>query len=378
MAILQSRENIVFVPSTLVAASYTGDIWGYHHPETGIFNILAWDDASKRVLGAHRMDCIGRIAAHSPSQPNETLIGWWSDEGIQFQFNGQYCRVDIYDNLQNIFSRNSGILETDWMINKTAVIAGCGSVGSLIALELAKAGVGQFVLIDNDVMAYHNICRHQCGVKDVGKFKVNAVMERILEINPSARVNIFVDILESIPKEVFDQFCTPNAIIISCADNREADQYASQMSSIYNTPFVSVGFWERAFAGEIFYFLPSENMPCYECSLGGAAFSGKVSTNHRVYTNEEDLTKVNFEPGISVDINYVTTIAIKLLIDLFNRENERYTPKVINHLTQFTLVCNTNDPKIGGDMAEIFSYPLQVTTSIKVNFGNHCPPCKYR
>ena len=77
-----------------------------------------------------------------------------------------------------------------------------------------------------------------------------------------------------------------------------------------------------------------------------------------------------FEPGISVDINFVTIIAVKLAIDLLNRNNKEYIPRVISHLSQYTLVCNTNDSGIGGDMAEIFSYPLQVTTSIIVPYAN--------
>jgi hypothetical protein len=78
----------------------------------------------------------------------------------------------------------------------------------------------------------------------------------------------------------------------------------------------------------------------------------------------------SFEPGISVDINFVTTIAVKMILDILNRNNPNYTQRLINSLTQYTLVCNTNDPKIGGEMAEIFSYPLQVTRSIEVNYAN--------
>lgn len=102
-----------------------------------------------------------------------------------------------------------------------------------------------------------------------------------------------------------------------------------------------------------------------------------LSTNRRLYTNEEDLSKVNFEPGISVDINFVTTIGIKLLLDIFNLDNDEYTPRLLSTLTQYTLVCNTNNPKIGGEMAEIFSYPLQVTTSLQVGHCASCPPCEF-
>lgn len=76
---------------------------------------------------------------------------------------------------QNIFSRNTGILESEIMRSKCVFILECGSVGSLIALELARAGVGKFVLVDNDVLEYHNICRHQCSISDVGEYKVNVL-----------------------------------------------------------------------------------------------------------------------------------------------------------------------------------------------------------
>lgn len=58
-----------------------------------------------------------------------------------------------------------------------------------------------------------------------------------------------------------------------------------------------------------------------------------------------------------------------MILDLLNRDNEHYTQRLIHNLTQYTLICNTNNPKIGGEMAEIFSYPLQVTTSIEVEYA---------
>ena len=95
----------------------------------------------------------------------------------------------------------------------------------------------------------------------------------------------------------------------------------------------------------------------------------RISQNRKFYTNEEELEKATFEPGISVDIDFVTVIAIKLALDILNRKNPNYTTRLLGHLTQYTLICNTNNPKIGGDNAEIFSYPLQVTTSIEVPYA---------
>jgi molybdopterin/thiamine biosynthesis adenylyltransferase len=270
----------------------------------------------------------------------------------------------------DIFSRNTGILESDIMLKKGAVIIGCGSVGSLVALELARAGVGRFFLIDMDILGYHNICRHQCGIQDVGKFKTTAVKERILQINPTAQIITANKMIQEVDKSLLESFCNKDAIMVGCADNREGDLYGNQhIAKPCGMPFVSIGCWERAFAGEIFYCLP-EGMPDYSdfvAALGES--SGRVNANTHIYMGEVG----SFEPGISADINFVTTIAVKMILDLLNRDNASYTQRLIQNLSQYTLICNTNNPKIGGDMAEIFSYPLQVTTSIEVEYANGRP-----
>jgi molybdopterin/thiamine biosynthesis adenylyltransferase len=375
-----NRQPVVNFPSELDHNDFTGNLYGYFYPDSNEYNVVRWgenlpaEDSNTSIL------LIGKITSDPEGdglQASSQLLGTRTSNGLIFKAGGVTCKKQAYNLLLNIFSRNTGILETDVMLDKCAIISGCGSVGSLVALELARAGLGNFLLIDNDTIAYHNLSRHQCGVRDVGKFKVNAVRERILEINPSAKVSTCVSILEDVPKEVFDEFCTTYTVIVGCADNRESDHYANRISSLYKIPFISIGLWERAFAGEIFYCIPEE-LPCYDCGIGtqGAGVSGRTSANRRFYTTEEDEAHIRFEPGISIDIGFVTLIAIKLMIDLLNRHTQNYIPRIINHLTQFTLVCNTSDARLGGDQAEIFSYPLQVTTSIRTIYSAPCPPCK--
>lgn len=349
-------KKTVFFPNVLYESRYTGEIWGKYFEKSKVFNIFSSEESN-----LYSTICLGTIYSKKPEDvANDSLIGWWEEEGLHFCFNGEEYTYQNYNLVQNIFSRNTGILETSVLQNKCAFILGCGSVGSLVALELARAGVGKYVLVDNDILEYHNLCRHQCSIVEVGEYKVDALKRRILEINPAAEIEAMVSTIEMLDKPVFDNFCKKGqTVLIGCADNRSADVYGNSISVMYGIPFLSIGFWERAFAGEIFYYLPNKGMPCYKCALGdGNSISQRTSTNRRLYTNEEDLSKVNFEPGISVDINFVTTVGIKLLLDIFNLDNEKYTPRLLPTLTQYTLVCNTNNPKIGGEMAEIFSYPL--------------------
>ncbi|MDR0918289.1 MAG: ThiF family adenylyltransferase [Oscillospiraceae bacterium] len=375
ISLKQKKKNIVMLPESILKSDFTGKIFGQYIETTGVFNI--YDEATQKVLGG---DVVGEIiSANNVQSETNVLIGVREGGNIVFTFNNQPFEIKTYNLIQNVFSRNTGILESDVMTNKSAVLLGCGSVGSFVALELAKAGVGKFLLIDNDIFEYHNICRHQCSILDVGKYKVDALAERIKAINPYADVMSVPKTVETTQREAFDKYCFgDNTIMVGGADNRAADVYSNSLAVLYGTGFISIGCWERAFAGEIFYWLPNSEMPCYKCAIGdGGSLSQKPSKNRRIYTNEEDLTKVKFVPGISADINFVTIIAVKLIFDMLNRSTPNYVPRLLNDLKQFTLVCNSNNPEVGGEMAEIFSYPLQVTTSLEVGFGLDCPPCKF-
>lgn len=346
------------------------DLWGYYQEESNYYNITAATSNPDEVIntGGKQATVIGTFFAEKPGDENSVngLIGYYENDEIVFYVNGVKCESEKYQLKIDIFSRNTGILESDIMLTKGAVIIGCGSVGSLVALELARAGVGRFFLIDSDILGYHNICRHQCGIQDVGKYKTTAVKERILQINPYAEIHTSSKMIQEVSMDVIEPFCNPDTIMVGCADNREGDLYADvHLAKPHGMPFISIGCWERAFAGEIFYCLP-EGMPGYSdfvSALGDT--SGRVNANTHLYMGEVG----TFEPGISVDINFVTTIAVKMILDLLNRNNEHYTQRLINNLSQYTLICNTNNPKIGGEMAEIFSYPLQVTTSIEVDYA---------
>jgi len=361
------NTKIVLVPNSVICNPNPCALYGKYHPDSGVFNIIS----NEKKSGTSK---IGVISTTAPTNC-KGLHGEISGKEIKFTYRGKSCNVSVYDLYTNVFSRNTGILETDKMKEKTAVIVGCGSVGSLVSLELARAGVGNFILIDADILEYHNICRHQCGIDDVGKYKTKCLKDKILKINPSAKIKLHICGVEEIPIVSWDESLHEDStIIIGCGDNRASDVQSNRIASGYGVPFLSIGLWERAGAGEIFYWLPKKSMPCYGCALGdGGGLSGRVNANsHHIYSNQEEIESIKFEPGISADISFVTLIGVKLAIDIINAKTEGYSPRLLNDLTQYTLICNTCNPEIGGKMLEIFSYPLQVTRSIRVQFRDCC------
>lgn len=177
-------------------------VYGKYFEDTGIFNVFPNELSDKG-------EYLGDILPVGSTPISNGFCGILTDKDIEFYWSGEKIVTESYGLYQSIFSRNKGILETDVMKKKSAVIIGCGSVGSLVALELARAGVENYVLCDADTLEYHNVCRHQCGIEDVGDLKVNALKRKILNINPKATVKIFGGIIQNIPKEILDEMCTP-------------------------------------------------------------------------------------------------------------------------------------------------------------------------
>lgn len=73
----------------------------------------------------------------------------------------------------------------------TVAIFGIGGVGGYVAEALARSGVGAFLLVDRDVISTSNINRQIIATtRTVGRAKTEAMRERILDINPGARVEV--------------------------------------------------------------------------------------------------------------------------------------------------------------------------------------------
>src|SRR5699024_6624822 len=98
-------------------------------------------------------------------------------------------------NMLEQFSRTELLIgkeEIEKLKSSKIAIFGLGGVGSYVVEGLARAGIGNFILIDNDIISESNINRQIIATtKTIGKAKVEVAKERILEINPLAKVETF-------------------------------------------------------------------------------------------------------------------------------------------------------------------------------------------
>ncbi len=97
--------------------------------------------------------------------------------------------------MENQFTRTRLVIGDEGIqkLNKAKVaVFGIGGVGSYVVEALARAGVGNFILVDKDVVDITNINRQIIATHStVGKPKVEIARDRILDINPNISVKIY-------------------------------------------------------------------------------------------------------------------------------------------------------------------------------------------
>ena len=91
-------------------------------------------------------------------------------------------RVDTVDSALRLGTDYEALTDT------TVAVVGSGSAGSKIASMLARAGVGNFVLVDDDLLHPSNLVRHDSDWFHVGQHKVDAVADRLKFINDKIKI----------------------------------------------------------------------------------------------------------------------------------------------------------------------------------------------
>lgn len=121
---------------------------------------------------------------------------------------------------------------------KRIAIFGLGGVGSYVTEGLARCGIGNLDIIDNDTVALTNINRQLIALHStIGRKKTDVVKERILDINPQAIVydyDIFLgpDTMDLFPWECYDY-------VIDAIDTVSSKLLLIQKASDCHIPIIS-------------------------------------------------------------------------------------------------------------------------------------------
>ena len=233
---------------------------------------------------------------------------------INFKINYVPAKADLY-------SRSKGLLEIGVLAEKHVAIIGLGSFGANIAVELAKAGVGSFSLIDFDRVELHNLSRHACGINDLGRLKTDAVADLVWGKNPYAKI-------EKLPININDDTDLLHSqvrkadLVICATDNNKSRFCLSQVLVDERTTCIFGRAVTRAEGGDVFRYRPGG--PCYVCLIGNQWFDMQAEeiTNEAsarrdgriaAYVSPEQADAM-VQVGLSADIEPIVNMMVKLAL----------------------------------------------------------------
>ncbi len=122
--------------------------------------------------------------------------------------------------------------------NARVAVFGVGGVGGYVVEALARSGVGTFDLIDNDIVCLSNINRQIIAThKTLGMYKVEVAKERVLEINPEARVNIYKTFY--LPETAGEFDFTEYDYVVDAIDTVTGKLQLVEEANRYHVPIIS-------------------------------------------------------------------------------------------------------------------------------------------
>ena len=161
---------------------------------------------------------------------------------------------------RQIVLKRWGISAQEKLKNATVTIVGLGGLGTVVASQLAKVGVGKIRLIDADKVEDINLSAQLLHWdEDVGKLKVESVKAKIEKMNPFIEVEAIPQMLS---EENAEELLKGSDVVVDATDNMIARGIINKTCVKLGIPFVHAGI--LGFRGQVMTIIPGEG-PCLAC-----------------------------------------------------------------------------------------------------------------
>ena len=166
--------------------------------------------------------------------------------------------------LDDFFSHQRDRIDVAALQRAFVLFIGAGSVGSVMALEMARAGLGHAGFADGDRLELHNPARHALPLAYVGANKAEALADHL------PRTVLGID-CGALPRHVDDSFSdvdidrllAPADLVVVATDDRSVQRRIAERANALDRPAVIPGLYPER-GGEVFVQLGPENA-CFEC-----------------------------------------------------------------------------------------------------------------
>ncbi len=253
---------------------------------------------------------------------------------------------------------NSAVRHADWRGRLEGVvppqvddcrvlIAGCGSVGSFIASELARHGVRRFTLIDPDTVEWPNLTRTVYGHRDVGQKKTQALCDHLRTIFEDIEVEQHTTTLQGMG-DALREAVSGADLIIGAMDDPAGTGRLNRYAYGLGVPALFVGLYRGAHGGEVVMTQPGRTS-CYRCATGGVReVANDVGAAQVSRARDYGTSRLVAEVALGCDIHHVCTASVKLALSMLSlREPSaplaRFAGAAIDKGSNFLLLGMTPD-----------------------------------
>jgi molybdopterin/thiamine biosynthesis adenylyltransferase len=223
------------------------------------------------------------------------------------------------------FERIEALFDVKLFADTNVLIAGCGSGGANVAMQLVMSGIRNFTLIDRDVLEPENVIRHVCGRQFIGRRKVDAVADVLKDRNAKAQITtIDADLMNF--AELEPEILKSDVVVL--ATDNEPSRYAINDICVRNEiPFVVGRVFTRGIGGEVFAYRPPQGgcLACLEAVLERTTFRegireiDLVSEEDREKVYGMEIAEIKDSPGLAVDISFITSFHTRFVLDAIAR-----------------------------------------------------------
>lgn len=233
----------------------------------------------------------------------------------------EYESETIYEKIKNTIDIKR--------INSSLIIGvGCGGARDFY-IDMARSGVKSFILVDGDIYEEKNIGVQGAYISDIGKYKVDAIKEELLNINKDINVTAINEFL----REELDDLWFENLLknhnkknILLCAftDQFEAQARLENLSIKYQLKYLSAQHYENSIGSEVIYYYPKISKTLPKCFL---------KDRYEAYLEEGFINDVTSEGSLISYTTRINALCGKIAIGMLN-----YSQKNKNNMVSSFLV----------------------------------------
>jgi molybdopterin-synthase adenylyltransferase len=227
--------------------------------------------------------------------------------------------------LDGTFERIESLFDIEKFATIRVLIAGCGSGGGRVALDLVMSGVPNLTLLDHDIIGPENVIRHVCGRRFVGQKKVDALAEVLWDRNPDANIErIEADIMTY---RDMDKLVASADVVVLATDNEPSRYKVNELCVSHGIPFVVGRVFTRGIGGEVFSYRPQSGgcLACLESVLQrtqyreGVREIDLVSEEEREKVYGMEIPEIKDSPGLAIDISFIASFHSRFVLDAIAR-----------------------------------------------------------